>query len=301
MTPIHPTPTPTDYFKLILIGAAWGSSFLAIKVIVEEVSPLMLVALRTWIGALCVAGLLVTKPIVFPRTMAVWRRIVFIGLVGTGLPFFLISWGETRVDSGLAAMAMSVGPVFAVLLSHITAYDGRPLGGKLLGVFCGLTGVAILSFESLTQHSFGNLIALLATLAAAICYVLGGESTRKITGASAEFVTTASLCIAAMMTTTLLFALESPDFESVTRQSWMLIIYLGAVSTGLALLIRFNLIKSAGLAFASYVGYLVPSFGFIFGVLILSEALSAGRLLALVFILLGLYLLQRQKRERSTR
>jgi drug/metabolite transporter (DMT)-like permease len=76
---------------------------------------------------------------------------------------------------------------------------------------------------------------------------------------------------------------------------------LGAVSTGLALLIRFNLIKSAGLAFASYVGYLVPSFGFIFGVLILSEALSAGRLLALVFILLGLYLLQRQKKERSTR
>lgn len=294
---LHAHPTSADYLKLILIGAAWGSSFLAIKVIVDEVSPLLLVALRTAIGALVVGALLISKPVEFPRTLAIWWRIIFIGLVGTGLPFFLISWGETRLDSGLAAMAMSVGPVFAVLLSHVTAYDGRSLGGKLLGVFFGLAGVVILSLESLVQNGLGDLMAFLAVLTAALCYVLGGESARKITGASAEFVTTASLLIAAIMTSTLLVLLEHPDLTSVSPKSWVLVLYLGGVSTGLAFLLRYNLIKRAGLAFASYVGYLVPSFGFLFGVLILGETLSAGRLAALGFILLGLYLLQRHKRD----
>lgn len=294
---LHAHPTSADYLKLILIGAAWGSSFLAIKVIVDEISPLLLVALRTAIGALVVGALLISKPVEFPRTLAIWWRIIFIGLVGTGLPFFLISWGETRLDSGLAAMAMSVGPVFAVLLSHVTAYDGRSLGGKLLGVFFGLAGVVILSLESLVQNGLGDLMAFLAVLTAALCYVLGGESARKITGASAEFVTTASLLIAAIMTSTLLVLLEHPDLTSVSPKSWVLVLYLGGVSTGLAFLLRYNLIKRAGLAFASYVGYLVPSFGFLFGVLILGETLSAGRLAALGFILLGLYLLQRHKRD----
>ena len=130
-------PNRGDYLLLVLLGLTWGGSFLLIKIAVATIPPLSVVAGRIVVGAVALGLLAWWRGTKLPRDPKAWGKLLFMGTIGTVLPFALISWGETRIDSGLAAILMSFVPIGAILLAHIFQHDEPLTAGKIVGVALG--------------------------------------------------------------------------------------------------------------------------------------------------------------------
>src|SRR6476659_8846795 len=134
---------------IVLLGALaliWGSSFMFIKVADRQVEPSTLILGRLWLAALTLA--VVVPLLTDGRTVAAdlrahWRQIVVIGLLNTAVPFWLLSWGETRIDSGLASIIQASVPIFNAVLAFVFFREVRVTGNRLLGVGVGFVGVAL--------------------------------------------------------------------------------------------------------------------------------------------------------------
>ena len=155
---------------LLLLSAIWGSSYMFIKVGVRDLSPAALVDLRLVLAEVVLLAFVAARG----RVRAVRRAVVpgaFVGVVGMALPFLLISWGETRVDSGVAAVATSSVPIFVALLALRFAVSERASTIKGVGLAVGLAGVAVVA----GVHPSGGwrpVVGTLAVVLAALCYAV---------------------------------------------------------------------------------------------------------------------------------
>ena len=162
---------------LLLLASVWGASYLFIKVAVDggfEPGPLM--CSRAAIGAAILCGYLMRtmgRSRAVAELRASWRQWSVLGLIGTAIPFWLVAWGETHVDSGIAAVAQSTVPLFTVLLG-LRFLPHEPLTrGRMLGLALGLVGVAVLA----GGHPGGGWWSVAGTLAvvlSSVAYACGG-------------------------------------------------------------------------------------------------------------------------------
>ncbi len=132
---------------LLALAAIWGASFLFIKVAVRELTPAILITGRLGLAALTLA-LLVPFAVGMRETLRQlresWAWLVVVALVNTAIPFWLLSWGETRIDSGLASIIQASVPIFNALIAFAAFHEVRVTGARLLGVAVGFVGVALL-------------------------------------------------------------------------------------------------------------------------------------------------------------
>src|SRR5438034_2548810 len=132
---------------LLALAALWGASFLFIKVAVRDLSPATLIVGRLGLAALTLAALIpaaVGTRETLHQLRASWRWLTAVALVNTAIPFWLLSWGETRIDSGLASIIQAAVPIFNALIAFAAFREARVTGSRLLGVGVGFLGVALL-------------------------------------------------------------------------------------------------------------------------------------------------------------
>src|SRR5436309_15775533 len=133
---------------LLLLAAIWGASFMFIKIAVDELAPTTTMALRLVFSAIPLLAIGFATRGFAPAT-AEMRTIVgasmFLGVVSTALPFTLIAWGETKIDSGVAAIGNASMPIFVALLAFRFRTSERATGARLFGVLLGLVGVGVLA------------------------------------------------------------------------------------------------------------------------------------------------------------
>jgi drug/metabolite transporter (DMT)-like permease len=270
---------------LLLLSSIWGSSFMFIKIGVRDFPPASLVELRLLLAAAVLLG-------------AVWMRRggasvrtavapgAFVGVVGMALPFLLISWGETRVDSGVAAVAVSSVPIFVALLALRFAAGERSTGLRVVGLVIGLAGVAVVA----GVHSGGGWWAVaggLAVVLAAVCYAAASLFIqRSLRVGSLELATASVLCGALAM---LPFALARLP-GSVGWKPLVSVVVLGVVATGFAQLVVNRLIEEHGAARSMLVNYVVPAVALVLGAVFLDEPVTVAKLGGLVVILAGVSL-----------
>ena len=270
---------------LLLLSAIWGSSYMFIKVGIRDFSPAALVELRLLLaGAVLVSfvavrrGLRAVRPAFAPGA--------FVGVVGMALPFLLISWGETHVDSGVAAVANSSVPIFVALLALRFAASERSSGLRVLGLMVGLAGVGVVA----GVHPNGGWWAIagaLAVVLASLCYAVSSlYIQRSLVVGGLELAATSAVCGAVAM---LPFALaDLPD--SVGWKPLASVVVLGVVGTGIAQLIVNRLIGEHGSARSMLVNYLLPGFALFYGATILGEPLTGAKVGGLALILVGVTL-----------
>ncbi|HEY5012469.1 MAG TPA: DMT family transporter, partial [Acidimicrobiia bacterium] len=157
---------------LAAVALLWGASFMFIKIAVRELAPATLVAGRIGIGALTMA--LVVPFLAGGRaTVAAIRAnlgwLVVVGLVNMALPFWLLSWGETRIDSGLASIIQGSVPIFNAVIAFGFFRDVKVTGLRLVGVGIGFVGVALL----VGAQPQGKVVGALAVVGMALCYAVG--------------------------------------------------------------------------------------------------------------------------------
>jgi drug/metabolite transporter (DMT)-like permease len=273
---------------LLSLAALWGASFLFIKVAVRELTPATLIVGRLGLAAATLA-LLVPVAVGTRETLrqlrenAVW--LVVVALVNTAIPFWLLSWGETRIDSGLASIIQAAVPIFNALLAFVAFREVRVTGGRLLGVAVGFVGVALL----VGAQPEGKVLGALAVVGMAFCYGVGGLLTgRHLSAVRPIVVALASTAIATLVALPVGAAQaphHMPGWKTIAS-----VVALGVPGTALAYLLFFGLITGAGAAYTSLVTYLIPPIALGYGAVFLDERFGAAAFGGLALILCGVAL-----------
>ena len=273
---------------LTLLAFIWGASFMLIKIADRQLTPSTLILARLASAALLLAAIAVVR--LGPRrTLAeirgAWAWLVVIGLVNTLLPFWLLSWGETRIDSGLASIIQGAVPIFNALLAFAFFRDFRVSGLRLVGLGIGFVGVALL----VGDQPHGKLLAALAVVAMALCYAIGTLlAGRYLRGTPPLVVALASTAVSTLAVLPV-GVVQAPS-EAWHGKTIAAVLVLGFVGTAIAYLLFFALIQRAGPNYATLVTYLVPPIALFYGAVFLGESFTAIDFASLGLILVGVAL-----------
>ncbi|MDC0151973.1 DMT family transporter [Deltaproteobacteria bacterium] len=283
-------PTRTDYIVLFALGALWGSSFGAIKIALHGVTPLTVMSVRILLAGAALLLLILVRKTPFPRGIKNWIKIGWMALFGTLIPFFLVPWGQLQIDSSLAAILMAVSPLFALTLGHFFSDHESFTLRQLLAMLVGFSGILLVFGENAISSINGNIWAQLAVIGAGFCYTVSGVIVSRVRGASADSVSASIFICSSVIVFPLWMILEQPWSLHFETESLLALTHLGFVSTGMAFLMRYYIILRAGAVFLSYVAFIIPMFGILFGILFLEETISVNTMGAVVLILSGVYL-----------
>ena len=284
-----------DIWNITALSLIWGASFMFIRVADRQFDPWTLVWLRVLLGCVVLVpvALMSGGRGAVAQARAAWKKLFVLGAVNTAAPFMLFAWAETRIDSSLAAILQAAAPIFTLVLGARFAHE-RVGGAKLGGVLLGLAGVALL----VGSPGGGGLLAPLAVVLAAFCYAVGATFTSLKLRGTDPLVLGAGSCVVATLLTAPLGVAHLPG----TTPGWKelaSVAVLGLVGTGIAYMILFALLRSAGPSRAILVTYTIPGVAVLYGVLLLGEPLRAVSVVGLALILAGVALAGRGQRAKS--
>jgi drug/metabolite transporter (DMT)-like permease len=270
-----------DLGLLFVLSAIWGSSFLFIKVGVEELEPAVVAFGRLAVGFLTLLPVLLARRETLD-VRGLWVSFLVLGALNNALPYWLLGFAETRIDSGLAGVIQAAAPIFTVLLATWIDPSQSVRGLRLAGVCLGFLGVALL----VGVQDGGELVGALAVVGTALCYALAvlyaGRAVRRLPPLQ---VSIGQLAVGTLLLAPL--ALLQMPSEAPSAKVIASIAALGALGTGVAYLLYFALIARAGASRAILVTYLVPAFALVYGAVLLDEPVTASALGGLALILGG--------------
>src|ERR671924_1062727 len=279
--------TRRSWLMLVATAAVWGSSYMFIKVALDDFSEGAIVCLRTALGAGLLLSYAAARGVLgHIRGRVRWMIVIaFVQVVG---PFLLITYGENQVSSSLTAILISTVPIFTAVLALRFDHAERSQGWALVGIVIGIVGVAMLfglDLSGSADEVTGGAMMLAAALGYAISWMLVKH---KMAGAAPEAVAGGTMVVASVVTLPLLVAAPpspSPPLDAVAS-----LLALGAGGTGIAFVLYYTLIADIGPARASMVGYVAPAFSIVYGVVLLGERLTVAAVGGLVLILAGSWL-----------
>ena len=287
-TPTLRPPGAADFALLLLLALTWGSSFFFIKQAVETLPPLSLAVGRIAIGATMLLVIAYAKGQATPRGLGLWSRMIFLGVIGNSLPFFLIAWGEQYTPSNLAAILMATIPSFVIVLAHFFTHDEPLTLGKALGAVLGFAGVVTLIGVDALQGLGDVVIGQIAILCGAFSYSLYGINAKRLPPLGSEMLVGMILLAGLMPLIPVWLAIDRPWTLAPDAGAWFSVAWLGLLSTGGGNLLFFLLLRRVGAGFGSFNNYLVPLMGVGWGFALAGERPSWNALAALILILTGL-------------
>lgn len=266
-----------DWLAFLALGLAWGSSFLWIKIAVQEIGPFTLVALRLLFGVIGLLAVVAYNRPRWPAARRLWWVLIVLGLTNTAVPFVLISWGELYIDSAVAAVLNSTVPLFTMLIAHVFLSDDRITVPRIVGLLVGFGGVIVLLSRDLDFQSglSGGVLGQGAVLLAALFYAGSGVYARRNTQGLSPIVQALVPLVVADSAIWLAVPLtESPFTLPQIPLTWIAILWLGLIGSCLAYLLYYYLLHSVGPTRTTLVTYIFPLVGVALGVIFLNEVLD---------------------------
>jgi drug/metabolite transporter (DMT)-like permease len=262
------------WFIFFFVGAIWSSSFLWIKIALQEIGPITLVAFRTLFGLIFGIGMIFLQGVRLPRGPKNWFPLLLLGITNVAVPFFLISWGEQSIDSGVASILDATVPLFTIVIAHLALRDDKITVQKLVGLLIGFMGVVILMSKD-SGVSASSLLGQIAVIAASACYAGSAVYARKVTENTPGILRSAiPLLSATGIMWPAIFLFERPIVIPHLTITWIALLWLGILGTGLAFILAYYLIHEIGPTRTTMVTYLFPLGGVTLGVTFLREQLS---------------------------
>lgn len=278
---------PFEYALLSLLSLLWGASYGLIKLSVETITPVTLVATRVTIAASVLWLVVSARQHAVPKSFSIWRQLTIQAIFGFVIPFTMIIWGQQYVVSGLAGILNSTTPVFLFLITMLWTRHEQVNFEKFFGVLAGLSGVGMLigmeALNGLGSHVAGQLSITGATISYAIAMIYG----KRFKGIAPEATAACTLTIAAIIMIPACFALESPFELSPSPTSIWALIFQAVLSTAAAFALYFRLVNTLGSVGTSSVSYARAAISVVIGVLVLGEAFSWEIAAGLFAVLVG--------------
>ena len=276
-----------DWAMLLGLALVFGSAFFFGDLGLKSFGPLSVAAGRTCSAAIILAIVALLRGRRFPADPKTWAALLIMGAINNAIPFSLIFWGQTRIDSGLAAILNAMTPIFTVILAHLVG-DERLTVRRFAGVVLGFAGVAVLIGPSALSHLDPTNIAELAVLGAAFCYGLAGLWGRQFRGLPVEVAAGGMLIGSSALLLPAAALIEHPWTVQPSAISLGGIAALGLLSTAIAYLLYFKLLARVGATNLLLVTFLLPIVALILGSLFLGEHVQPIDLLGLALIMGGL-------------
>jgi drug/metabolite transporter (DMT)-like permease len=273
---------------LLLLAAIWGSSFMFIEIAIDDLSPAATMTGRLLFALAALGAIMIARRGLRQTVRCLYqfgRAGVVLGVISTALPFWLIAWGQTRIDSGIAAIANASMPIFVALLAIWFAQHERVTGFRAFGMVLGLVGVGVLVGVD-PQGGWAGVVGTLAVVVASISYAAGSlYSQHKLGNSSGLLVSTASAFWGTLVILPFGVAQgpsELPGWEAVAA-----VAALGLVGTAVGLLLYLGLLENHGSAKGSLVVYLLPPTALFYGAVFLDEPIRLTAIVGLALILAG--------------
>jgi len=281
-----------DWLRFCLLGLIWGTSFLWIKIAVSEASPLVLVGFRTLSGAVSLLVILAWgKQLKLGwHDLRPWIGIFFvIGLFNVALPFLLISWSERTIDSGVASILNSTTPLYTMVLAPFFIKDDSWSLPKLIGLITGFGGVVVLMTPQMSSGLGDNLIGYGTMLLATLSYAVGSIYSKiKAVGLPSQMQAFLQLVTATIMVWMITFLVERPVKIPTLPVTWLALLFLGILGSGIAYILYFALIHSIGPTRTTMVTFVLPLVAVILGVAFLGEIIHWQEILGGLMIVSGI-------------
>ena len=280
---------------LFILSAIWGSAFIAIKISLNYFSPVSVASYRLIVASIFLLIFYIIGKYKSSLNRTDLIMLLFVGVVGNFLPFYLISWSEQHIQSSTAGILMGVGPILTLILSHFFTKDDRFTYSKLISISIGFIGVLFI-FEIDTLFNFGTanslqlfskFLIIIAALGYMISNIVAYNTLKHIDSFSITFFAT---LFGALISVPFLLYSETIQPSYINFSALLPILYLGIFPTALAFQLRYHITKTSGPVFLSYVAYLIPIFALIWGFVLLSEEIYLNSIIGITLILFGVYI-----------
>jgi drug/metabolite transporter (DMT)-like permease len=272
---------------LLVLATLWGASYTFIKIAVETIPPVTLIATRTLMAGAVLLAIIRSRGLALPRDAATWRRFLFQACLNSVVPFTLIAWAERTIDAGSAAILNSTTPIFAFLLTALITRHEPLTGRKLFGVVAGIAGTClIIGVEAF--HGLGDeLPAQLAIVAATVCYAGAAIFGRGFKALDPVMPAAGSLICGAVMLFPISLVVDRPWALRPSFASILALLGLSVFSTALAFVIYFRLIHTLGSVATTAQAYLRVPIGVAIGLLFLGETMTSTAWVGLACVIAG--------------
>ena len=278
---------PQDLARLVALAAVWGASYLFMRYAVPQLGPVQMITLRVLVGGLLLCAFLaITRgPVDWRRH---WKDFLFVGAIGTALPFVLIARALTSIDASTAAILNALSPLFTSLIAAAWIGDRLTLP-KMTGITLCLAGTMVLVGWTPAPMTPAQLTGAAMSVGATALYGLSNVYAKvRLKNASAMGISVGTLLMAAAVLLPIAFVAPSPrPLAEVTALAWAATLALAVFSTAIAFIWYYRLIADVGPVKSITVTLLVPIFGMVWGVIFLDEPVTPGRIAGCAIILAG--------------
>lgn len=276
-----------DWLIFFGLGFIWGSSYLFIKLAVDDFGTFTLVFLRLLVGAALLWVCVRIAKQALPRERRIYGHLLVMAVINITIPFLLITWAEQSVDSSLAAILTSPVPLFAIVLSALFLHDEPLRVNGVVGLVVGFVGVVLVTSRGLTAEG-SSLTGELALLGAAFSYACGAVySRRNVRGVPPMIPAVFQVTFATIIVGVVAILFEHPWTATPDAQAVFSILWLGLLGSGMAYLAVFRLFAAWGATRTTLVAYLIPVVGIVLGYLVLAEPVDGRIIIGTALVIAG--------------
>ena len=281
------TPNAKELLLLLVLSSLWGASYTFVKVGVQTISPVTLIAARTVIAGTILIAIIQWRGLTLPKDATTWRRFFFQACLNSVVPFTLIAWAQQTTDAAVATILNSTSPIFAFLLTVFVTRHEAVTGRKLFGVGAGIVGICLIVGVQAIGGLGQELWAQLAIVAATICYAGAAIFGRNFEGLNPIMPAAGSMICGAIVLVPASLITEKPWTLTPSPESILALLALSVCSTALAFAIYFRLVQTLGSVGTTAQAYLRVPIGVAIGVMFLREHLTSTALIGLVCVIAG--------------
>ncbi|MEO8240956.1 MAG: DMT family transporter [bacterium] len=277
------------WIYLLMLALIWGGSFVANRLALTEIGVLTTVAFR--VGGACLAlwAYIAIRGLPVPKGPQWLLTCVVLGLFNNVIPFSLIVWGQTHIQSGLAAILNATTTIFTVALATFFFADERLTAQKATGVALGFAGVVVTIGPAALTHFDVTSLGQLAVIGAALSYAVSGIYGRQaLKGIRPEVGAAGMLTASSAVMLPLALTFEGLPSLHYLPQTWAALGYLALLSSAFAYILFYRVLHTAGAGNLSLVTLLVAPVAVVLGAVIYHEALPTSAYFGLILLALGM-------------
>ncbi|MGA0157022.1 MAG: DMT family transporter [bacterium] len=286
--------TGFEWMLLVLLSVVWGGSFFFNGIALREFPTLTIVTARVGLAALALLLLMRMLGQGIQLNRQILKAFFGMSFLNNVVPFSLIVWGQQHIASGVASILNATTPLFTMLVAHWFTTDEKINPRRLLGVLTGMGGVGLMMGLDSMESSGFHILGQSAILLAAFSYGLAGVYGKRFAQLEIPPLATATgqLCASSMILIPLTLWIDQPWTMTIPSIEGMgSLLGIAVLSTALAYVIYFRLLKTAGATNLLLVTLLIPVSAIILGVFLLDESLQPQHLSGMGVISLGLLIM----------
>jgi drug/metabolite transporter (DMT)-like permease len=286
-------------FVWILLCIIWGTTWIFIKIGLDDLPPVTFAALRFSISILILAPYILIKKPVIPRDLTTWKMLGITGLLQFFLNYSLLFWAEQYITSGLAAVLQATIPAFGLILARI--YVGEEIYlRKIFAILCGLVGIIIIFSEQLNINGklalFGSFAVVIGAFGAACASVLTKAKLRAYNPAVLMFF---QMLIGVLPMWVLGISLETFDISKLlSLKALVCLFYLAIVGSITAFGLYYWLLAKIEVSKAMMIAFVTPLIAVIIGAIFLDEKIPPQTMFGGIFILVSVVLIVLKKKQK---